>query len=454
MNIVMPRNICSLLIAGWIPTLIGCKKVENEYVPPPPPDVTVAYPVQLSITPFLEENAVIEAVEEAEVRARVRGFVEAIDFEPGQKVKQGDVLYHIESDQYQAIVNSGKAAVAASEASIGVAEAMVKTVEAELTRTEQDLTRQKSLLEQRAGSQAEYDAAVAANDAAVASLDSANANVQAAVAEKGRNEATLAQAQLDLDYTKVRAPIGGRISITDIKQGNLVENGGQMATVVDRDEVFANFSISDRDMLRFMKAQRAKLKPGQRPEEPDLSEVPIYLRRESDQGFPIVGVLNNVDQVGIDAATGTLGMRAKFDNRDDRLFPGLFVQVRMPTGDPVESIVVPEYAALRDQRGEYALVVNDAGEVERADITVSQAVSGWAVIESGLTPQSRVVIDGLQRARPGLEVTATDRPLNVDDDALLRGTSLSGNTPPANDRAADPSDETEEKDESEEKDEE
>jgi len=407
----------------------GCKSSKNDYAPPPPPEVTVAHPVEQLVTPFLEQNGVIEAVDEADVRARVRGFIESVNFDPGQTVSEGDLLYKIEADQYQAVVKSAEATVAASQAAIDVAKALVKTAEAEVKRAEQSLSRERTLNERNAGSQADLDAAIAANDAAVAALESAKANVQAAIASKGSSVASLAQAQLDLDYTSVRSPISGRITATDIKQGNLVENGGKLATVVNRSQVFANFSLSDREMLQIMKARRATLKPDEKLAEPDWSEMKVFLKREGDEGFPFEGVLNYVDQEGIDASTGTLGLRAQFENRDNMLFPGLFVTLRMPMGDANQATLIPEYAMLRDQRGQYVLVVSAEQKVQRREISVADTISGWAFIETGLTPDSRVVIDGLQRARPGLPVKAMEKKLQVDDQSLLRGFSTDDDSP-------------------------
>lgn len=401
--------------------LTGCRSSENDYVAPPPPDVTVASPVTEAITPFLEENGVIEAVAEAKVSSRVRGFVQEVRFEPGQEVKKGDVLYLIEQDQYQAEVNSAKAALEAAEADISVADSMVKVAEAEATRAQQDLAREKTLMKRQAGSQATLDAAIAANDATEASLESARANVEAAVAGKGRSAAALARAQLELDYTTVRSPIDGRITQTEIKVGNLVESGTQLATVIDQSEVFVNFSISDRDMLAFMENRREEMKTGTRYEDPDWSEVPIYLRRESDKGFPFAGVLNYVDQEGVDADTGTLGMRSIHENADNQLVPGLFVTVRIPTGDTAEALLVPEYAVLSDQRGRFVLAVDSKRKVQRLQVEVAKAISGWAIITDGLTADAKVVIDGLQRARPGLEVKPLDQPIEVSDTQILRG---------------------------------
>ncbi|WP_044303415.1 efflux RND transporter periplasmic adaptor subunit [Rhodopirellula sallentina] len=401
--------------------LVGCQSAKNSYEPPPPPEVTVASPITKEVTPLMEENGMIEAVEEADVRARVQGFVESIEFRPGQQVKMGDVLFRIEKDQYQSIVNSAKATVDAAVASVEVAKAAVTRAEADALRTAQNLARERSMMEKQAGSQAQLDAAIAENDAAVAALKSAKANVQAAEAEQNRSEASLAQAELDLGYTEVKSPINGRISKTDVKMGNLVENGTKLATVVDHNAMFANFSVSDRKVLRMMEKARKKLRANEELSEPDWSSMQVYLKRETDESFGIEGVMDYVDQKGVDSATGTLGLRAVFENKHDKLFPGLFVSVRVPVGDPQEVMLLPEYAVLRDQRGQYCLVINDEQKVERADVTVSQVLSGWSVIESGVTLESTVVIDGQQRARPGIEVSATTETLQLSDDALMRG---------------------------------
>lgn len=413
------------LLLGLCAAVIGCNP-KNEYEPPPPPEITVAHPVVRAITPFFEENGVIEAVDEAEVRARVSGFVEKIEFEPGQDVTIGTTLYEIEKDQYEARVNSAKAAVAAAEASIAVAEAAVKTAEAEALNAKQNLERERQLLERGAGSQTDVDAAVAVDASAKAAVEAAGASVQAAHAEKGNAEAQLADAVLDFNYTTVKAEIDGRITKTNVKLGNLVAEGAQLTSIVNRNQVYANFSVSDRQMLRFQQAKLSELKPGEEIDQDEWRKTPVYLRRETDQGFPFAGKLNYIDQAGVEAATGTLGLRAIFDNQDGRLIPGLFVTLRVPLGPPEDALLVPEYAILRDPRGTFALTVSDEQKVERVDVSVAQTINGWAVIESGLSKDSRIVVDGLQRARPGLEVTATEQTLEVDDQMLLRGLSPNG----------------------------
>ena len=364
----------------------------------------------------------------------MRGFLQEIKFQPGQKVNQNDELYIIEKDMYEADVNSAKAAVASAEAAIGVAEATIRIAEAEVEKTKQDLSREERLKEQNASSQAQYDAAVAAADGAAASLESAKAQLEAAKAEKGSAEATLERASLDLGYTTVRAPITGRITKTNYKLGNLVDNGSHLTTIVDDDQIFANFSISDRNLLTFMKARRAAMGAGATDDDFDEREwrdSPVFLARETDDGFPFEGKLDYVDQAGVQSETGTLGLRATFENPVGQLVPGLFITVRLPAaGEEYPSLVIPEAATLRDQLGSYVLTVGNDDKVQKTRITAPLAVSGWAIVTDGLDSSSRVIIVGQQRAREGLAVTISEeKPLEVDAMTLMRGMSPSSDEP-------------------------
>ena len=417
-------NASSLVLLGFASCLTGCTRQENKYDPPPPPAVTTALPVRSKITPFLEQTGRTEAAEEADVRARVRGFIQQIGFQPGGTVEKDDTLYEIEPDQYEAVLKSAIAKVAAADADIKVKTARLATLKAELTRSNKELEREESLKAQNASSDAQYQNAVAASKAAIANLDSGKADVVAAEAKLGSAQADKDQAQLNFDYTKVDAPIDGAITKTYFKLGNLVENGDRLATVVNDSIIFANFSISDRSLLEFMKAQKLaqtenKIEP--KKEDDRWRGVKVYLRRETDQGFPFEGELDYVDQAGIEAATGTLGLRASFKNDDRQLLPGLFVTVRIPAEESVESLLIPEAALTRNDQGSFVMTVNSGDEVVQKKVTVGQTVSGWAIIQTGLSDNDRVIINGLQRARAGAKVVPTSKTLSVDAEALLRG---------------------------------
>jgi RND family efflux transporter MFP subunit len=409
--------------------LVGCDDSKNEYVAPPPSTVTVARPVEQTVTPFLESSGRTEAAAEAQVNARVTGIIQEVRFAAGQDVMAGDVLYQIEPDDYQAALDSAAAMISAAEAAIGVAEAMVATAEAEKEKAAMDLKRQRTLQEKNAGSQADLDKAIAANASAIAAEQSALAQVRAAKAEKERAEAQYARAKLDLGYTTVTAPISGRITKTAVKQGNLVDAGTKLATIVATKPIYANFTVSDRDLLRFIEAKRKNGELEEQSRE-EWRQIPVYLSREVDQGFPFEGKLDYVSAEGIDPTTGTLALRAVFDNQARSLVPGLFVIVRLPKQETFEASLVPEYAVSRDQRGKFVLTVDDENTVLRTDVVVRRSVSGWSLIESGIDQQSRVIIDGLQKAIPGQTVSPTEKTLQVSDRELLRGASPQTRTSP------------------------
>jgi RND family efflux transporter MFP subunit len=344
------------------------------------------------------------------VRARVRGFIEAIEFEPGQKVGVDTLLYQIEDDEYQANVSSMTAEVTAAEAAISVAESQVLTAQAEADRASRDFDRQKTLREKQAASQAEYDQAFAADEAAKASLAAARSAVDSAEAVLKQARANLEKAKLNLAYTRVTAPIAGRVTKTDLTLGNLVDNGTELATVVDDSRIYANFSISDRQLLELKKA-RGSAGEGRASQE-EWSQVPVFLRRETDDGFPFEGRLNYVDQEGVKATTGTLSLRAIFENPSGQLFPGLFVRVRMPIAEQPDALIIPARAVLQDRVGAFVFVVGPDNLVQRRDVKVGEQDGAWTVVEDGLAGDDRVIIEGLQRARPGAPV----QPVVIDGD--------------------------------------
>ena len=396
--------------------LVGCGKVpDNKYEPPPPPKVTVAHPLEHPVIDYLEENGETEAVDRAEVRARVRGFLQEANFKPGQRVTQGDELFLIQPEEYEAAVNSASASLSAATAAIDVANSQVGLAEVEVTRAELEYNRFKALLAQEAATQAQFDQADAAYKSAQANLAAATANVKAAEADRDQADANLKQAELDLGYTLVKAPIDGRITKTEIKLGNLVENGDLLATIVDREQIYANFNISDRALLRLQQARMAEAK--QEPEQEDRYRgQPAQMRRELDQGYPFTGALDYVDQEGVDQQTGTFGVRAVFENPDDLILPGLFVRVRVPLVEPEEAekaLLIPETALQRDQQGSFVLLVDKSDQVERRNVTPGQTLEGMVVIEEGLAVDDRVLLDGGQRARPGTDVVPTLETLQV-----------------------------------------
>lgn len=411
----------------------GCSGAENEYKPPPPPEVTVANPVLRTVPVYIEENGETEAVERAEVSARVTGFLQEIKFNPADPVTKGEVLYVIEPDQYKATRDAAQAALDAAQAAILVAEAQVGTLKVEEDRANKDFERQKMLLAQEATTQQQYEAADAAYKAAQAQVTAAEANVAAANADRNQAQETLARAELDLSYTSVTAPISGRITKTEIKVGNLVQEGTRLATIVNRDRIYANFNVSDREVLRLQQAGIERRRAAGIEEPPDFTKFKAELHREIDTGFPFVGHLDYLDQEGVNQATGTFAVRAIFKNPDDLILPGLFVRVRVPIAEQKNAVLVPESAVSRDPQGAYVQVLDAEGKLARQNVVTGQVVSATrtggeasggegtgahpetvirlVVVERGLKPDAGVIIDGGFGVRPGTQVNATESSL-------------------------------------------
>ncbi|WP_230254038.1 efflux RND transporter periplasmic adaptor subunit [Rhodopirellula halodulae] len=413
-------NLSSHAVAGTLVvlTLVGCSSTSNEYQAPPPPEVTTAKPVLQTLTIFIEENGETEAVEQADVRARVGGFVQGISFAPGQLVEKDQELYKIEPDTYQANRNAADATVQAAEAAIQVSEASLASALASVQKAENDLKRERQLEASNAGSQASLDAALAARDSSQAEAKAAEANIEADKAKLLQAKAQLAQAELDLEYTIVRAPIDGRVSKTEIKLGNLVQVGSTLASVVDQRTIFANFSISDRKLLELVEARPETEEPADSPE--DWSKIPVYLQRDGDSTQWMSGNLDYVDQRGIDQRTGTFGLRAVFDNEDGKLLPGMFVIIRLPVRQIENAVLIPERAIVRNQTGSYLMLVDGDNQIEQREISVGQTLDGWALVRDGLEADETFVLDGLQRARPGSKVSPTITELSTEDSPMLK----------------------------------
>jgi len=371
--------------AVCLATLAGCREA-GQYQPPPPPPVTVSRPLQQSVTNYLEETGTTEAVERVEIRARVTGFLEEVRFEPGEGVEEDEVLYLIEQRPFQAAVDAANAQLAAADV--------------ELNRAEIDYKREQELMARDATS--EQSLLVAKTE-----RDSAEAAVQVA-------KAALDRAQLDLDYTEVKTPISGRVGKTLVKSGNLVDGNSatELTTVIKYDPIWANFNISERALLDLSKSRDEE---GKR----DLKEIQAFLKRAGDRGYPYEGRLDYAD-LAVDQSTGTFMIRAAFANPDLEIVPGLFVQVRVPIGIEENALLVPERAIGSDQAGKYVLVVNSENKVERRDVLVASKHENLVVVAEGLLPDEWVIVEGLQRSRPGAEVnpTQTELPPLASDAAL------------------------------------
>jgi RND family efflux transporter MFP subunit len=364
-----------LLLAGLT---LGCTP-QNAFVEPPPPSVTVAHPTEQYITDTIEFTGVTQASATVELRARVSGYLQEIGFQDGDFVAENQVLFVIDPAPFEA-------ELAAANANLEKARAALQLAEANLARTS-DLSRTNAVARQ----QLDVDRAEKAT---------AEANVKAA-------QAAVTQAALNLSYTKVRAPMAGRIGRHLIDKGNLVHTEQSLLAVLERlDPIYAVFYPSESDMLRFMAMVREGLLP-----DPRTTPTPLRLGLANDEGFPHEGYLE-YREFGVDPATGTTLRRATFPNKDLTLAPGMFVRIQAGLGGPVPRLTIAERAIGADQRGDYVRVVvkNDKNEdiVEERLVQLGPLLDGRRVILKGVNEDDRVVVNGLQQARPGFKVNAND----------------------------------------------
>jgi len=374
----------SSLLALLVLTMVGCSS-PNEYQPPPPPEVNVAKPLVRDVTIYMEETGTTEAVERVEINARVEGIIEEVLFQPNDKVEKDQVLFRLEPERY----------VAARD--MAQAELDAKIVEREKAKIEYD--RQEELFKKKATPETNLVAARA-------EWDGSKAAVLAA-------EARLADAQIDLDYTQVTSPIAGRVGKALVKQGNLVSGqpSTHLTTVISYDEIYANFSISERAYLGFVDQEE----PKHRHE--NAKDVPVYLARATDTSYPFKGNFNFAD-LAVDQSTGTFAVRAIFPNPDLKIVPGLFVRIRVPVEKKQDALLVPESATGFDQAGSYLLAVNSENAVERRDITLGNKFGPMVVVTSGITAEDSIVVDGVQRSRPGAVVSPQLQTLTMDETLL------------------------------------
>ncbi len=388
----------------------GCDQ-PSAFQTMPPRRVTVQKPLVQSVPIYLEENGETESVDQAMVKARVRGLLTEVP-QASEDVTKGTVLFVIEKKEYIAALNSAKALVAAAKADKRSAEAAVDVAQARITATDAaikvaqaEFKRLDSLLKQKAISQSEWDSAranldtaTAAGEGSLAAKTLAEADVNTAEAALEKANADLEQAQLNLDWTDVVAPIDGRITQPLVKQGNMVENGTELIEITRNNPIWANFNISERFLLNLDRqagAQR-KVKP---------NTIPVSLKRSGDPDFLFEGFL---DYVGprVDQDTGTLQLRAIFDNDDPdkMLLPGLFVRVRVQIDTYEDARLIPERAVSRDPAGTFVYLVDQDNKAIRRNVVVGAKYQDMLVIESGIEPSDEVIVDGIQRVQPGVEV--------------------------------------------------
>jgi multidrug efflux system membrane fusion protein len=371
----MNRAVLLLICITAALSLSGCDNKPVAGAAPSPPAVTVANPFPKVVAEWDEYTGRFTAVETVEVRARVSGFIDAVKFQEGQIVKKDDLLFVVDQRPYRIAVEQAKADVDRAKARLELATL--------------DVQRASSLIQNQTVTAREFDTRRA-------SERDANAQVAAA-------EAALAQAELNLNWTEVRAPITGRISDKRVDAGNLITGGQTGATlltvIVSTDPIHFIFDGAETDFLHYLRLADQGVRASSR----DVQN-PVSVRLADETEYRHYGRMNFVDNV-INTKTGTIRGRAVFDNKDGLLTPGFFGRLRLFGGER-EAMLLPDSAIVSDQSRKIVFVVASDGMVSSKQVELGPMVEGLRLVRKGLAKDDRVVIEGLQRARPGQKVTA------------------------------------------------
>ncbi|WP_298231252.1 efflux RND transporter periplasmic adaptor subunit [uncultured Azohydromonas sp.] len=369
-----------LALAGL---LGGCnREAVSQQAPPPPPEVSVAPAFQREVQEFEEFTARLEAPDTVEVRARVAGSLDKVHFTEGQRVAKGDLLFTIDPRPFAA-------EVARAQAQLAAARNQAELSASELARAEK-LTAIQGVSEQEL-------------DQLRASLRNARSSIQSA-------EAALVQAKLNLEFTRIRAPVAGRISRAMVTPGNLVNVGTPvLTTLVSQDRVHAYFDASEATYLKYLRMVRAGTLAS-----PRSQPAAAWMGLADETGFPHQGRVDFVDN-RLNPATASIRGRAVFDNRDGRFTPGLFARVKVVGSGKYRATLVADRAIGTDQTRKVVMLVGQDNIVQPREVQPGALIDGMRVVQ-GVQPGELVIVDGLQRAQPGAPVTP--RVLQVDDKGM------------------------------------
>ncbi len=340
---------------------------------PPATPVSVATVAESEVTAWDEFSGRLEAVERVDVRSRVAGAVQSVHFREGALVKQGELLFTIDPAPYAAEVERAEAQVAAAQARV--------------SHTTSEHERAKRLWEERAIAQREYEERLNAQREAEANLRAAQAQLQTA--------------RLSLGYTQVRAPVAGRIGRLEVTVGNLVAAGPGapvLTTLVSVSPIYASFDTDEQVIARALQEL-----PGGASARTLIERIPVQMGTAAMADTPYQGKLQLIDNQ-VDAKSGTIRVRAAFDNKDGALMPGQFARVRMGQARSSKALLVNERAVGTDQNKKFVLVVGADNKAEYREVTLGAPVNGLRVVSSGLKAGERIVVNGLQHIRPGAQL--------------------------------------------------
>lgn len=378
-NITIPLTYKTQILLAAVSIVIAaaCSRTESHQAPPPPPTVTVSEPLQEEVPDWDEFIGRFRAIERVEVRARVSGYLEKINFEDGQMVQKGQILFVIDQRPY-------KIALEQAEASLESAKTRIELAKKEYQRV-QNLKSSGAVSQEM--------------------LDRREQEFLSARADYSAAKSAVEAARLDLEFTEIKAPVSGKISENFVSVGNLISGGSSSATLLTRivslNPIYFTFETSEDQLFKYLrendKSRRfATAEKG----------YPIHVKLLDENEYLHEGVFNFIDNE-IDQSTGTLKGRAIFQNDDLLLTPGMFGRARFAVNGSEEQLLIPDAAIGSDQSQKYVLVVNDSSMVERKTVEVGSLHNEFRVIHSGLKKTDQVIINGLQKARPGQPVSVS-----------------------------------------------
>jgi multidrug efflux system membrane fusion protein len=367
------HGLAKVLLALSAFALVACN-AKNAYVPPPPPKVVVAQPVEQPVTLYFELTGNTQAFASVDLVARVQGYLRSIDYTDGAEVKKGTLLFGIERDQYQAQLDQAQSSLA--------------NAQAQQIYNQAEYQRQSTLGKQDFSTQATIQQWKSNVDQSGASILGAKASIELA--------------NINLGYTQVTAPFDGIVTHHLVDIGALVGVSGptKLASIIQTDPMYVYFNLSEPQVLTI---KRINAKLGLPFRTTDLSNIPVEIGLQGEDGYPHEGHMDYASPQ-VDQSTGTLLVRAIFENKDQRLLPGLFVRVRTPFSALPKALLTSNSAIGTSQEGSYVLVVGPDNVVQRKVVKTGDKQGQLRIIESGLDPGDWVVTEGLQRAFPGAKV--------------------------------------------------
>ncbi|MCA1324502.1 efflux RND transporter periplasmic adaptor subunit [Herbaspirillum sp. alder98] len=369
--------VIALTVGGAISAVGLSANASTAPAAPPAAAVDVAEVVNRQIVDWQAYSGRIEAVDRVDVRPLVSGTLTAVHFKDGALVKKGDVLFTIDPRPYAA--------------EVARAEAQLQGAEARAAYTASDVARGQRLLGDNAIARRDYEEKQNASREAAANVAAAKAALRAA--------------RLNLEYTQITAPVSGRISRAEVTVGNVVNPGSanaSLTTLVSVSKVYASFDVDEQSFLKYVNPARAA-----------GTSVPVSLGLANEDGYSRQGKVGSVDN-RLDTASGTIRVRAVFDNADGQLIPGLYARVRLGGGAPHEAVMIDEKALGTDQDKRFVMVADGNNHATYRQVRVGASQDGLVVIEQGLKSGERVVVNGLQRIRPGDAITPTVVPMQAE----------------------------------------